>query len=31
MGYRDELQEKYHEFASHIEGLTRAEFIARQR
>jgi len=31
MGYRDELQEKYPEFASHIEGLTRAEFIARQR
>jgi uncharacterized protein len=29
MGYRDELQEKYPEFAGHIACLTRAEFIAR--
>ena len=31
MGYRDELQEKYPEFASYIARLTRAEFVTRQR
>jgi len=29
MGYRNELQEKYPAFASHIARLTRAEFITR--
>jgi hypothetical protein len=31
MGYRDELQENYPEFASYIARLTRAEFVTRQR
>jgi predicted cupin superfamily sugar epimerase len=30
MGYRDELQEKYPEFAGRIARLTRTEFIARR-
>jgi predicted cupin superfamily sugar epimerase len=30
MGYRDELQEKYPEFADHIARLTRAEFVTRR-
>lgn len=29
MGYRDELQERYPQFADHIARLTRAEFAAR--
>jgi hypothetical protein len=31
MGYRDELQESYPEFSSHIARLTRAEFVTRRR